>query len=580
MKRTHTCGELRILDINKKVILNGWVSKNRRLGSIVFLDLRDITGITQIIIKPKNFEYNTINSIRNEFVISIEGIVIERKNKNIKLQTGEIEIEAKKIFILSKANNLPFIINDISKSNILEDIRMKYRYLDLRRPIMQQKIIFRNKLVQKIRQFCYDNKFIDIETPILNKSTPEGARDFLVPSRLNHNNFYALPQSPQLFKQLLMFSGFDKYFQIARCFRDEDLRSDRQQEFTQLDLEMSFVDHNDIINFIEKLFFIIMKDIMNIKIKIPFIRINYDEAIEKYGTDKPDIRYDLHLFDAENIFIKNNFNFFFNNIEKKLKLKGFFLPKLVSKKQIKELTNIAKQNKAKELIWIKKEKNNWYGPIIKYINKIEKTKLSQLSKNQYGTFFFIIDNNKEIILQALGAVRSATAKMFNLFSSNEYNFLWIVNSPLYKWSNNNNRYEILHNPFTSPINEFMDIFDIKMDDARADSYDLILNGYEIGGGSIRINKGDIQERMFKSLQLSKKDIDSKFGWFLNAFNYGVPPHGGIAIGLDRLMMIFTNSESIRDVIAFPKNSNGFDLMSNSPDLIDEKQLNELKIKLN
>ncbi|WHQ36587.1 aspartate--tRNA ligase [Spiroplasma sp. SV19] len=576
MKRTHTCGELTLKNVQTKVVLEGWVAKNRRMGGIIFLDLRDREGITQIVVQPEHSQYEMINSVRNEFVIRVEGTVIERKNKNLELKTGEIEISVITVTILSKAQTTPLIINDVTDA--LEDVRMKYRYLDLRRPVMQQKIMLRNHLINTIRQFLQEQKFIDIETPILNKSTPEGARDFLVPSRQSLHNFYALPQSPQLFKQLLMLAGFDKYFQIAKCFRDEDLRSDRQPEFTQLDLEMSFVEREDIFTLVEALFKVIMTEVMKVTIKTPFIQMNYDDAIEKYGTDKPDTRYDLQLFDATTIFDQTTFSIFASALQNNLSLKGIFIPHLVTKKQVEELTRIAQQNKAKGLAWVKQENNVWEGSIAKFISDAEKTALLKISDKQLGTFFFVSDE-KTVTCQALGAVRVELAKMFALIPPNEYHFLWIINWPLYEWSDETNRYEAAHHPFTAPTTEYLANFDQNLATARANAYDLVLNGYEIGGGSIRIHQSDIQQKMFESLQLTAKEIESKFGWFLNAFNYGVPPHGGIAFGLDRLAMILTNSNSIRDVIAFPKNASGSDPMTEAPSPVDIKQLDELGIKL-
>ncbi|PWF96372.1 Aspartate--tRNA ligase [Spiroplasma poulsonii] len=490
MKRTHTCGELTLKNVQTKVVLEGWVAKNRRMGGIIFLDLRDWEGITQIVVEPKHPQYEMINSIRNEFVIRVEGVVVERKNKNSELKTGEIEISVTTVTILSKAQTTPLIINDVTDA--LEDVRMKYRYLDLRRPVMQQKIMLRNHLINIIRQFLQEQKFIDIETPILNKSTPEGARDFLVPSRQSLHNFYALPQSPQLFKQLLMLAGFDKYFQIAKCFRDEDLRSDRQPEFTQLDLEMSFVEREDIFVLVEALFKVVMAEVMNVKIKTPFMQMNYDYVIEKYGTDKPDMRYDLQLFDATTIFAQTTFSIFANALQNNLSLKGIFIPHLVTKKQVEELTRIAQQNKAKGLAWVKQENNVWEGSIAKFISDAEKTALLKISNNQTGTFFFVSDE-KSVTCQALGAVRVELAKMFALIPPNEYHFLWIVNWPLYEWSDETNRYEAAHHPFTAPTTEYLNNFEQNLATARANAYDLVLNGYEIGGEvfefiKVRFNK--------------------------------------------------------------------------------------------
>lgn len=562
MKRTHNCGELRFNDINKKVVIAGWVAKNRRLGKLIFIDLRDRYGIIQIILNENNPNYYLACSLRNEYVIIVHGVVIERKNKNLNLLTGEIEIDVIKLKIISKSQTPPLIISD--KTDALENIRLKYRYLDLRRPIMQNKIIFRNNIIFIIRKYFQKKEFIEIETPILSEPSLEGARDFLVPSaNLDKNYFFALSQSPQLFKQLLMISGFDKYYQIVKCFRDEKLRSDRQFEFTQLDLEMSFVKKKDIFSLIEGLLQYIIKNILNIDIVTPFICLDYQTAIDEYGSDKPDIRYTLKLYTVNNIFKNTKFKLFLNAYRSKKIIKCLFINKQVDYQNIKNISIIINKNNIKNFQWIKYNLNNiWEGSIIKFLSNNEKNMLlSNISNYNNGTFFFIWDDNYEKTCFVLGDIRVNLAKIYKLINEQIYSFLWIINWPLFKWSNTQQCYKSTHHPFTVPTKKFISNFEKNTKIAKSESYDIILNGQEIGSGSIRIFDNKIQKKIFKILNLTEQEINTKFGWFLNAFNYGTPPHGGIALGIDRIIMILTNSNSIRDIIAFPKNSTGIDLMT-------------------
>ncbi|WP_342252276.1 aspartate--tRNA ligase [Spiroplasma endosymbiont of Amphibalanus improvisus] len=579
MKRTHNCGELNLKYVKQNVIIAGFVNKVRKLGAMTFIDIRDMYGLTQVVINEKTIENELLNKIKKECVVSVSGMVTKRKSINKDIKTGDIEIIVESLQLLSIAKMTPLLIQN--NTDALEDIRLKYRYLDLRRPVMKDIFLMRNQINWEIRKYLQDNKFIEIETPILNKSTPEGARDFVIPSRMNSNKFYALPQSPQLFKQLLMISGFDRYYQIAKCFRDEDLRSDRQLEFTQLDMEIAFTDFAEIRKIIEPLFQNIFKKIKKIDIKAPFKTLTYVEAMKNYGTDKPDLRYDLLIKVVCDAFRKSQFKIFescANNKEKVVN--SIFVEKIIDKKQINELTRIATQNKAQGLAWIKYENNEYSGPIVKFLTNEELENFSLIvnPSKKTGTFLIIADFKKNAY-PAMGAVRVEVANMFQLNNNGKNEFVWITEWPLFEWDDEENKLTSAHHPFTSPVSEHLSNFDTNPLEAKAQAYDLVLNGYEIGGGSIRIHDLTIQKRMFNTLKLSSKQIEEKFGWFLKAFDYGVPPHGGIAFGLDRITMILSETTSIRDVIAFPVNSSGVNTMCDSPDAIDSKQLKELKLKL-
>ncbi|QVJ95747.1 aspartate--tRNA ligase [Mycoplasma mycoides] len=572
MKRTHTCGELTLQNVDQKVILQGWVKKIRKLGAMVFIDLKDRYGITQLVIEQENI--NLINNIKNEYVIEISGIVVKRKSVNKELITGEIEVIVKDLLVINKSELTPFVLeNDV---NVNEDTRLTYRYLDLRRPIMQNNLIIRAKINHIIRNFLTDLNFLEVETPYFAKSTPEGARDFLVPSRLNKNKFYALPQSPQLFKQLLMISGIDRYYQIVRSFRDEDLRIDRQPEFTQLDLEMSFATSEDVMQISESLIKKILKEVKNFEIKGPLLRLSYKDAIDLYGSDKPDLRYDLKIHTLNDIFKNTNIKFL-NNPD--LFIRAICIDQLLSKKQLEDLNQQAKQFHFNSIAFIKFENNNWSGSLAGQLTENEKELLiKEFDIKNKATIILNIGKYAEIS-QLMGAIRISLAKMFNLETKDDFKLLWVVDFPLFEFNEQENRYVAAHHPFTSPKEECLTDFDTNKKDALACAYDLVMNGFEIGGGSQRITDPEIQQRMFDAVELTAQQVETNFGWFMNAYKYGAPYHAGIAWGLDRINMILTDSNSIRDVIAFPKNSLGIDMMSNAPDLVSEKQLEELNIKI-
>lgn len=577
MNRTHVNGELRISDVGKKVSLIGWVAKRRNLGSLVFIDLRDRTGITQILVDETLTD--SVKSVRNEYILNVEGTVIERTSKNANLPTGEIEVKAEKIEIINTAAQTPFIIAD--ETDALEDTRLKYRYLDLRRPVLQQKLFTRAKIVKAMHQYLDDNGFIEVETPVLAKSTPEGARDYLVPSRVHPGCFYALPQSPQQFKQLLMVAGFERYYQVARCFRDEDLRADRQLDFTQLDIEVSFMSQNEILTMTEGLLKKIMKDVKGIDIETPFRRFTYKDAINTYGSDKPDTRFGLKFVEVKDIFANSEFKAFATGLEPKGTIKAMVVDNAhdYSRKDTDALTDLAKKNGASGLVVLKYIDNQLQGSAVKFFSEIEKQQLVERLNLTNNQMVLITSGNWIKASTALGAVRSYLGKKLHLYDPSTFDFLWIVDFPLLEYSEEDQRYYSVHHPFTRPNDEDLPLLESDPLSVRSYAYDIVLNGYELGGGSLRIYDCDMQEKMFEILSLSKEEIANRFGFFIDALKYGTPPHGGLALGLDRVAMILTNSDSLRDVIAFPKNANAKCPMSDAPTEVDQKQLDELHIKI-
>ena len=577
MNRTHVNGELRISDVGKKVSLIGWVAKRRNLGSLVFIDLRDRTGITQILVDETLTD--AVKSVRNEYILNVEGTVIERTSKNASLPTGEIEVKAEKIEIINTAAQTPFIIAD--ETDALEDTRLKYRYLDLRRPVLRQKLFTRAKIVKAMHQYLDDNGFIEVETPVLAKSTPEGARDYLVPSRVHPGCFYALPQSPQQFKQLLMVAGFERYYQVARCFRDEDLRADRQLDFTQLDIEVSFMSQNEILTMTEGLLKKIMKDVKGIDIETPFRRFTYKDAINTYGSDKPDTRFGLKFVEVKDIFANSEFKAFATGLEPKGTIKAMVVDNAhdYSRKDTDALTDLAKKNGASGLVVLKYIDNQLQGSAVKFFSEIEKQQLVERLNLTNNQMVLITSGNWIKASTALGAVRSYLGKKLHLYDPSTFDFLWIVDFPLLEYSEEDQRYYSVHHPFTRPNDEDLPLLESDPLSVRSYAYDIVLNGYELGGGSLRIYDCDMQEKMFEILSLSKEEISNRFGFFIDALKYGTPPHGGLALGLDRVAMILTNSESLRDVIAFPKNANAKCPMSDAPTEVDQKQLDELHIKI-
>lgn len=584
LKRTNYCGELRLSNSRQEVIVCGWVQRQRDLGQLIFVDLRDRTGIVQLAFTDSTDReiFNKAFSLRSEFVISAKGVVRERTSKNMEIPTGEIEIEVSELEVLSISKTTPFEI--IEKSNAKEDLRLKYRYLDLRRPDVQDKIITRHKIVKSARDYFDDNGFIEIETPILIGSTPEGARDYLVPSRIFPGNFFALPQSPQLYKQLTMLAGFDRYMQIARCFRDEDLRADRQPEFTQIDIEMSFVDENDVMRITEGFIKKVFKDILNIDIKLPLLRITYKEAMERFGSDKPDMRFGLELCDITEVLKNTKFRVFSGAISGGGSVRAINVKDAASKikrKEIDKLSEWIKDYGAKGLAWTKiNEDGSSSSSYEKFLSESEVNAVREKLGSENGDILFIVaSDDNQVVFDSLGSLRCELAKRLNLIDSNVYNLLWVTDFPLFEYDKDEARYVAKHHPFTHPRIDDIEKLGTDPGLVRAIAYDIILNGNEIGGGSIRISDPDLQQKMFGVLGFSEQEAQSRFGFLIDAFKYGAPPHGGLALGLDRLVMLLLNCESIRDVIAFPKVASSAELMTSSPGKVDKKQLDELGIEI-
>ncbi|MGL3985399.1 Aspartate--tRNA ligase [Bacillus paralicheniformis] len=584
--RTYYCGEITEKAIGESIVLKGWVQKRRDLGGLIFIDLRDRTGIVQVVFNPdvSKDALETAESIRSEYVLDITGKVVAREEATVNpnLKTGRIEIQAESVNVLSAAKTPPFAISD-QASEVSEDIRLKHRYLDLRRPEMFNTLKMRHNVTKAVRSFLDDNGFIDIETPVLTKKTPEGARDYLVPSRVHEGEFYALPQSPQLFKQLLMVSGFDRYYQIARCFRDEDLRADRQPEFTQIDIEMSFMSQEDIMKLAEEMMAKVMLETHGVDISLPLPRMSYQDAMNLYGSDKPDTRFEMLLTDVSESVKDSDFKVFASAVAnggavKAINVKG--AASKYSRKDIDALGEFAANYGAKGLAWLKAEADGLKGPIAKFFQDEKQQALIEALDAKEGDLILFVADRLEVANDALGALRLKLGKELNLIDESLFNFLWVVDWPLLEYDSEEGRFYAAHHPFTMPVREDLDLVDTNPEDMKAQAYDLVLNGYELGGGSIRIFEKDVQEKMFALLGLSEEETKEQFGFLLEAFEYGAPPHGGIALGLDRLVMLLSGRTNLRDTIAFPKTASASCLLMEAPSEVDSAQLDELHLSIN
>ena len=576
MYRTHNNGELRLQDVNSEVTLCGWVSKRRNFGALVFIDLRDRYGITQLVFNEDIAAQ--ISDVRNEYVLQVKGTVVERKDKNPKLETGEIEVVVSEVKIVNTAITTPMIIAD--ETDALEDTRLKYRYLDLRRPCLQKNLILRNRITLLVRNYLAKYGFTEVETPILCRSTPEGARDYLVPSRISKGQFYALPQSPQLYKQLLMVGGMDRYFQIARCFRDEDLRADRQPEFSQIDIEMSFVDEEDIWSMTEGLMKEIFKDIKGIELP-EFKRIPYDTCMEKYGSDKPDLRFDMPLYNVSEVFANTEFKVFENCLNEGGIIQAMNVKNgadKFSRKQLDKLQDYVKVYGAKALANLKLTFEGFAGSVTKVLSDAEKEALRTMLNIEENDIVFFVADKKKVAQTSLGALRVKLGHDLDLINKDAYEFLWVTDFPMFEYDENENRYVAAHHPFTSPNLEDVDKLMSDPEHCYSRAYDLVLNGYELLSGSIRIHDQKLQEKVFEAIGMTLEEAHEKFSWFMDAFQYGTPPHGGVGIGLERLTMILAGTDNIRDVVAFPKTASASDLMAQAPSPVDPAQLKELGIE--